>query len=98
MDDEASLHAAQNERLPVRAVIQVLFSSPNKPNSTDMSIGAEASVGRGVRTQPDLNPRSVHVETRNQRSTNGDKEDERRAAEGPEPMPGDADANGGIDG
>ncbi|KAJ7951850.1 root phototropism protein 3-like [Quillaja saponaria] len=29
---EASLHAAQNERLPVRAVIQVLFSEQNKLN------------------------------------------------------------------
>lgn len=29
---EASLHAAQNERLPVRAVIQVLFSEQTKLN------------------------------------------------------------------
>lgn len=29
---EASLHAAQNERLPVRAVIQVLLSEQNKLN------------------------------------------------------------------
>ncbi|XP_041017519.1 coleoptile phototropism protein 1-like [Juglans microcarpa x Juglans regia] len=30
LSSEASLHAAQNERLPVRAVIQVLFSEQNK--------------------------------------------------------------------
>ncbi|CAB4272715.1 unnamed protein product [Prunus armeniaca] len=30
LSPEASLHAAQNERLPVRAVIQVLFSEQNK--------------------------------------------------------------------
>ncbi|KAJ4833715.1 hypothetical protein Tsubulata_038623 [Turnera subulata] len=32
LSPEASLHAAQNERLPVRAVIQVLFSEQNKLN------------------------------------------------------------------
>jgi hypothetical protein len=32
LSQEASLHAAQNERLPVRAVIQVLFSEHTKLN------------------------------------------------------------------
>ena len=32
LSQEASLHAAQNERLPVRAVIQVLFSEQTKLN------------------------------------------------------------------
>lgn len=32
LSPEASLHAAQNERLPVRAVIQVLLSEQAKPN------------------------------------------------------------------
>ncbi|KAK9266302.1 hypothetical protein L1049_001824 [Liquidambar formosana] len=32
LSPEGSLHAAQNERLPVRAVIQVLFSEQNKLN------------------------------------------------------------------
>lgn len=32
LSPEASLHAAQNERLPVRSVIQVLFSEQNKLN------------------------------------------------------------------
>ncbi|KAL2493412.1 Phototropic-responsive NPH3 family protein [Abeliophyllum distichum] len=32
LSPEASLHAAQNERLPVRAVVQVLFSEQNKLN------------------------------------------------------------------
>ncbi|KAE8680796.1 monoglyceride lipase-like [Hibiscus syriacus] len=54
LSPEASLHAALNERLPVRAVIQVLFYE--KPSSIDMLIGADCSAEQGVRTQPDLNP------------------------------------------
>lgn len=32
LSPEASLHAAQNERLPIRTVVQVLFSEQNKLN------------------------------------------------------------------
>lgn len=39
LSSDASIHAAQNERLPVRAVIQVLFSEQTKLNriTTDLS-------------------------------------------------------------
>lgn len=58
LSPEASLHAAQNQRLPVRAVIQVLFSEQAKLN---WHIDWSGSFGGGRRASPNLNglePRS----------------------------------------
>lgn len=45
LSTEASLHAAQNERLPVRAVIQVLFSEQTKFNYRHLDWSGSIGVG-----------------------------------------------------
>ena len=50
LSPEASLHAAQNERLPVRAVIQVLFSEQSRLNSKNIINDWSGSFSAGNRS------------------------------------------------
>ncbi|XP_016470667.1 root phototropism protein 3 isoform X1 [Nicotiana tabacum] len=50
LSPEASLHAAQNERLPVRAVIQVLLSEQTKLNNNKQQIDWSGSFISGTRS------------------------------------------------
>lgn len=50
LSPEASLHAAQNERLPVRAVIQVLLSEQTKLNNNKHQIDWSGSFISGTRS------------------------------------------------
>lgn len=43
LSPEASLHAAQNDRLPIRAVVQLLFSEQNKLNKQILDISGSCS-------------------------------------------------------
>ncbi|XP_010462131.1 PREDICTED: root phototropism protein 3-like [Camelina sativa] len=56
---EASLHAAQNDRLPVRTILQVLFSEQTKlSNRSHNNIDWSGSSFSGVRSSP--NPSGSH--------------------------------------
>ncbi|KAE8665502.1 hypothetical protein F3Y22_tig00112611pilonHSYRG00012 [Hibiscus syriacus] len=96
LSPEASLHAAQNERLPVRAVNQVMFSEQTKLNR-HVDWSGSFSRMRSPNTA-EVEPPARCPRTRDQRSTDGDKEAERRGGEGAEPVRGDANANGEING
>ncbi|PON66394.1 NPH3 domain containing protein [Parasponia andersonii] len=57
LSPEASLHAAQNERLPVRAVIQVLFSEQSRTNTSRNNISDWSGSFSGTRSpNPGLDP------------------------------------------
>ncbi|EOA40363.1 hypothetical protein CARUB_v10009092mg [Capsella rubella] len=55
---EASLHAAQNDRLPVRNIIQVLFSEQTKLSHRSQNIDWSGSSFSGARSSP--NPYGSH--------------------------------------
>ncbi|KAA8540450.1 hypothetical protein F0562_024631 [Nyssa sinensis] len=76
LSPEAAIHAAQNERLPVRAIIQVLFSEQTKFNRNNDWSGSFTST-----RSPGLERSArCHSKRETDGSADGDKEVERRCS------------------